>query len=148
MHERRHEEAIALFAESMAISRRVGERRDLATALMGTGLCRLNQDMCVEAEAHYRESLSIYRELGNEFGIARVMVGLAAIASAQGEHERAVRICGAALHYYEPLLSRILPAELDVYNQVLAKARARVGDPVVNALMYQGSQVGIEEVGK
>ena len=148
MHEGRYEEAIGLFEESMASSRRVGERRDLATALMGAGLCRLNQGRYEEAESYYRQSLLIYRSLGNEFGIARVMVGLAGIASAQGEHERAVRLCGATLKYYEPLLTRILPAELDVYNKVLAEARAHLGDPIVNALMYQGGLVGIEEAGR
>jgi predicted ATPase/transcriptional regulator with XRE-family HTH domain len=148
MHEGQYEEAIGLFEESMASSRRVGERRDLATALMAAGLCRLNQGRYKDAEAYYRQSLQIYRGLGNEFGIARVMVGLAGIASAQGEHERAVRLCGATLHYYEPLLTRILPAELDAYNKVLAEARTHLGDPMVNALMYQGGLVGIEEAGR
>ena len=148
MHEGQYEEAIGLFEESMASSRRVGERRDLATALMAAGLCRLNQGRYEEAEAYYRQSQQIYRGLGNEFGIARVMVGLAGIASAKGEHERAVRLCGATLKYYEPLLTRILPAELDAYNKVLAEARAHLGDPMVNALMYQGGLVGIEEAGR
>jgi predicted ATPase/transcriptional regulator with XRE-family HTH domain/Flp pilus assembly protein TadD len=148
MHEGQYEEALGLFEESMASSRRVGERRDLATALMAAGLCRLNQGRYEDAEAYYRQSQQIYRGLGNEFGIARVMVGLAGIASAQGEHERAVRLCGATLKYYEPLLTRILPAELDAYNKVLAEARAHLGDPMVNALMYQGGLVGIEEAGR
>ncbi len=145
MHEEQYDSAIVLFEEALDICRQVGDRRDAATALMGLGLCRLNQGHYEEAEPWYRQSLSMYRDLGNEFGIARVLVGLAGILSARREDARAVRLCGATLHYYEPLLTRVLPAELDLYNKVLADARARLGDAVVNTLMYEGGLLGREE---
>jgi tetratricopeptide (TPR) repeat protein len=58
-----------------------------------------------QAKAHYREGLSLWQDLqrvGNELGIVKGLAGLAEVAAAQGQSERAGRLFGAA--------ARLLPA--------------------------------------
>jgi predicted ATPase len=77
-----------------------------------------------QAKAHYREGLSLWQDLqrvGNELGIVKGLAGLAEVAAAQGQSERAGCLFGAA--------ARLLPATSsyrEEMNRRVAAARAQL----------------------
>jgi predicted ATPase/class 3 adenylate cyclase len=88
--------AVALCEESLAIFRTLGGQRWIAYALRLTGhAVRLQGDL-EQAAGLYRESLALFGETGDKWVATECIEGLALIASAQGKHERAARLFGAA----------------------------------------------------
>jgi len=77
-----------------------------------------------QAKVLYREGLSLWQDLqrgGNELGIVKGLAGLAEVAAAQGQAERAGRLFGAA--------ARLLPATssyLELMNRRVAAVRAQL----------------------
>ena len=71
-----------------------------------------------------RESLAIYRELGDRSGIANAIEGLAAIASASGAHGEAARMWGASERLRQEIQAPMAPSERAGYERAVASARA------------------------
>src|SRR5262249_7212381 len=72
-----------------------------------------------QAEVLYRKGLSLWQDLqrvGNVLGIVKGLAGLAEIAAAQGQSERAGRLFGAA--------SRLLPASSSYQEEVHRRGAA------------------------
>ena len=77
--------ARALYEESLAIRRKLGDRWGIATSLNNLGLLAREQDDYPAARALSEESLAIQRELGDREGIALSLTNLGSVASAQGD---------------------------------------------------------------
>jgi predicted ATPase/DNA-binding CsgD family transcriptional regulator len=87
--------ARALLEESRAVVRRVGRPMGLATLLdLATALC-LRGDHAT-ARSLLEEDLARYRALDNRRAAAEVLRGFAFVAGAQANHDRALRLAGAA----------------------------------------------------
>jgi non-specific serine/threonine protein kinase len=92
-----HEEAQALYEQSLAIRRARGDRRGVANTLNSQGLLAWNQGDYASAHALCEESLAMWREIGDKRGMAGCLNNLANAAAMQGDR-------AAARAYYEEAL--------------------------------------------
>src|SRR5207244_11442093 len=90
------ESAAAHFEASLDISRSLGDLETVAMSLLMLGNIAMRQDRLDEAKAHLRESLEIQRLEGSSRSIANLFESLAAVAIAEGQSDRALRLGGAA----------------------------------------------------
>ena len=84
------------FQTSLDLSRRREDVETVAMSLLMLGNIALRQDRLNDAKAHLRESLEIQRLEGSPRSIANLFESLAAVAIAEGQSERALRLGGAA----------------------------------------------------
>lgn len=84
-------------------------------------LSRRERDYSGAAKA-YREALGIFCELGHQRGVARVLEHLACYAVAQGHHDEALRLAGAAAALREKLGTPLSGVERDELDRSIQKA--------------------------
>jgi predicted ATPase/DNA-binding CsgD family transcriptional regulator len=82
--------------EAAALSREAGARTLLPLPLHILGWVALLRGDLGQAEALHKESLSLSGELGDSWGTLELLEGLACIAGAKGEAEKAARLFGSA----------------------------------------------------
>jgi tetratricopeptide (TPR) repeat protein len=101
--------AIALFEDTLALWREVGDAEGIATALYGLGTAALDLDDLARAQALFEESLALARTLGDPQAIVQGLGGRDAGAPEHGEYARAETL-------YREVLARSLArqATLDV----------------------------------
>jgi class 3 adenylate cyclase len=80
------------------------------------------------ALALHRESLTLFKEVGEKAGIALCPEGLAVIALEHGSHERVAVLFGAAEALRESLNYPVHPGELAEHQRWIAEASARVSE--------------------
>jgi len=68
-----------------------------AGALYGAGALAFGQGDLVRATELFEEGLTLYRELGDEVGVANVLVELGQVARAQGDYDRAATLSEESL---------------------------------------------------
>ena len=107
----RMQEAIRIFRES-------GDRRGLASALLGAGAPLQQLNRWSEARAHLQESADIWAELGNETGRDYALNNLATVAQSEHDYEGARALL-------EPLVERF---RLRGDTQATASALVALGD--------------------
>jgi predicted ATPase/DNA-binding SARP family transcriptional activator len=88
--------AAAHFQTSLDLSRRIGDVETEAMSLLLLGNISLRENRIDEARSQLRESLVIQRVEGSSRSIANLIESLAAIAVAEGQRDRALRLGGAA----------------------------------------------------
>src|SRR5438105_4121141 len=76
----------AVYQDSLAIRRELGDRPGIAASLNNLGLVAFEQGDYPAARALYEESLAIRRELGDRRGIALSLGNLGTVAFEQGDH--------------------------------------------------------------
>ena len=82
-------EVAAAFEESLAIYRRLDDRKGTARALMNLGNLKRRVRELDAAEPMFREALEIYRGLGEAFGHGGALLNLGDLYSARGDREKA-----------------------------------------------------------
>lgn len=82
-------EARARMAESLAIYRELGEKRDLAVGLFNLALVTYSPGDYAAAVPLLEECLAIFKELNHQQGIANALNSLGVIAAAQGDYKAA-----------------------------------------------------------
>jgi tetratricopeptide (TPR) repeat protein len=138
--------AQALLQEALAQARDLDDKRNQALAFNYLGLAALALGDPAGAAGAYQASLRLARDLGNRFALARVLVGLAAVAGAQEQFGRAARLGGAAHAHHDIIAARLTPAERAWYERTLAAAQAHLGDAGFAAAQALGRALPIEEV--
>jgi hypothetical protein len=98
------------------------------------------------AAAHFCESLAFWRQDGNRQGIATCLDGLAAVASGQGDPERAARLLGAAAALRENRSIPLPPVERADLDRVMAGVRASLGEAAFAAAWAQGQAMPLEQI--
>jgi len=84
-HQSDYPAARAFFEKSLAITRQLGNRQNLAKVLGNMGLVATKQGHLARARALHEENLAIMREQGNQSGIAAAMHNLAIVVNLQGD---------------------------------------------------------------
>jgi predicted ATPase/class 3 adenylate cyclase/DNA-binding NarL/FixJ family response regulator len=143
-----HTRAAALLEESLALGREVGDKSNISGALQCLGDVVQDQGDYERALALYQESLGLARLLeGNKESIARCLVGVAGVAGAVRQAERAVRLLSAA----ETLLDTIglslaaWPETRADYDRYVAAARAQLDETTFMAAWAQGHAMPIAQ---
>ena len=78
--------------EALAIYRPLGDRRGIAVALNGLGVCYHSIHQHDRAERELNEAIGIWRELGHDAAAARTLVNLAAVALDANDVARAIEV--------------------------------------------------------
>jgi non-specific serine/threonine protein kinase len=87
----------SLHEESLAIMRKLGDRRGIGNALHSLGNVALDKCEFTSAQALYEESLAIRRELDDRVGIAHLLHNLGLVAYDQGDYPAARSMYDEAL---------------------------------------------------
>jgi non-specific serine/threonine protein kinase len=102
----------------------------MAWALLELGSVTLMQGEQARAQAVLQESLILARELGHAKGMRSTLVELARVFTAQGWHERAARLLGAAEALTETLGGPPIPALHDWHSRLVDTIRANLGEGI------------------
>lgn len=90
------ERAAALDQEGLAIARSVGDRETMARCLLNLGSNRNPVRDPEGAKPLYSQAMALARDLGDRHRVGLAALGLAVVASAEGDSTRAARLLGAA----------------------------------------------------
>jgi tetratricopeptide (TPR) repeat protein len=138
--------ARALFEESLAIWRELGDKAGSASALNNLGWMGWRLSEYAAGRAYSEESLALYRELGDTQGIAAALNNLGWLAHHQGDYQ-------AARSYHEGSLA--LRRELEdkrgiafSLTIVCAEATVGVGTPVVNTALRVADCFTLNDAGR
>ena len=93
----------------------------------------------------FEESLAIFRELGNKLGIAQNLEGLAAVAVAQAQSERAARLFGAAEGLREVIGAPLPSADRAEHDRSVAAVRTALGEEAFAAAWAEGRAISLEQ---
>ena len=89
--------AHALYEESLALSRELGDTYTIAHLLNNLGNVAAKQDDYATARALYEESLAIRREIGDRQGMVYSLINLGSAAKDHGDYAAAYDLCGEGL---------------------------------------------------
>jgi len=134
--------ASPLFEESLALFRDLDYRDGLAQVLLE--LARVQGDRNRAAEL-FGESLVLCREIESARDMAYCLAGLAGIAAASGQPERAARLFGAAEVLREPVGMPLPPAYRAAYERDVAAIRAQLDDTTLAAAWAAGRAMTLEQ---
>jgi len=137
--------ARSLFLESLAVKQAIGDRSQIALTTANLAEVLLEQADYKGARTRYEESLMIFRELGDQVRIAFCIEGFIALAAAQGQDERAMRLAGAAEAQRKIVGSMVPPAGRTKLESHLAPARRRLGPAAEAAAFNEGSEMGLDQ---
>ena len=103
--------ASALLDEGIALLRERGNRYRLGYALYMGGFAAQARADHPAALAHFAESLTVFRDAGNQLGYAQLFEGMAPSLLALGQAVVATRLLGAAAGLREALGTPLPPGE-------------------------------------
>lgn len=121
--------AQSLVNESLPLMRAAGDRRYLKQFLLMAGTVRLKRGDVQQAQNLFSESLRLWGTTGdqeNTAGIRWSLIGLAEVATARGQAERAGRLLGAAETLSPHLLNSFEQTSAINLDQEIAQARTRL----------------------
>jgi predicted ATPase/class 3 adenylate cyclase len=131
--------SVALCEESLALFRTQGSKLWIAYTLRATGnAVRIHGDL-EKAEGLYRESLTLFDETGDKWVTTECIEGLALIASAQGNSERAGRLFGVVEVARETFGITMPRPDRGDHERFETPTREGMGD---EALLRPGPKVG------
>ena len=133
-----NEEAAALLKE------RDYKGGSLELALDNLGWAALLQGDYDRARTSYQESLTLCKELGDKWIASESLEGMACIAAAEGEAERAARLFGAAQALREALGYHHMPEEDALREPYIAAARSRLGEEPWEEALAEGRAMTLE----
>ena len=138
--------ATALFEENVALERATGDTSGLASSLRIFGRVMLWQGNHERAMTLYMESLALLRTIGTRRGgMAVCLEGLAAVAVAQEQLERAARLFGAAEALRDAIHAPLPPTYRADYERHMALLRAGLKDTALTAAWAEGRAMTTEE---
>jgi ATP/maltotriose-dependent transcriptional regulator MalT len=112
------------------------DRRGFALMLAELGTIATAQHDFRRAYEHLTSSLRVNQGLGEVLGIAFAFDRLAELASAQGQHARALHLSGAATKLRDQAGTRVLPTDqrdIDRYIEPSRRALGRLAEAAVQA---------------
>ena len=137
--------AVALHTQCLSLAKGTGDPLMIAYQLRNLGVDSLTDRAPAQAAEYYSEALRLCRELGDRWVSEGCLEGLAAVASARGDHRRAARLFGAG----EALRaltgdSRSLVGDHS-YDHQLGATRAALGDSEFSAAWATGEAMTFDD---
>jgi predicted ATPase/transcriptional regulator with XRE-family HTH domain len=151
-----YDQAKPRFEEQLQLWRALGSQYDIAWSVYVLGYVALRQNDRQHAAALFAESMALCRELSEPHGIARCLAGLAEVAEAAGQIERAAQLLGAtqvllaASGRHLEDTGRDLPGRIPITSQAeferhVAAVRAALGDAAFAAAWAKGRAMPLEQ---
>ena len=114
-------------------------------ALSGAGNLARNQGDYAAARALYEESLTLFRQLGDQRGIAESLEGMAGVASGLNQMERAAQLWGAAASLRETIGCLRSTAEQGEADKRVSSGRTALGEATFTAAWDAGRAMTWEQ---
>jgi predicted ATPase/DNA-binding CsgD family transcriptional regulator len=124
------------YEEALAILREVNSRPEMARCLAGLGRIAMDEGQIAVGRQHLTRSIELSRSIGSRIGTIRGVEAFAALAVAEEQPERAVRLAAAAAALREA--AQLPPRPAAWTDRYLAVARD-LGQQAVDRLWEQGS---------
>jgi ATP/maltotriose-dependent transcriptional regulator MalT len=138
-----HDTALSHFRNAMPVFQQLNARPEIARCLAGMGRVALTQGDLGLARTQLTESLQLSRAGGQRLAIARGLEAFAALASAEQQPERALRLAGAALALRESIgQAHGASSRLE---KLLDPVRSRRGEAAAAALLAEGRAMPPDE---
>ncbi len=143
-HAGENEEAARLARMSLDSYRAANDRIAMNWALHSLVHYAIDQDELEQARTALDEGLSLAEELGYRWGTIALLEAAAALAAAEGQAGRAMRLAGAAHALRAPLGVPLPPDWRGDLERQLAPARARLGASAAAEAWHSGRSLAIE----
>ena len=136
--------AKALLEESLTLFREFNDTLDAGLALCELAIVARQTGDFDGATALLEESIATF-DPREKFGVVACLQGMAMVASAQGDAERAAILFGAAHRIREELGALIPPFERDEYDQVIQQVQSTLGEAEFGRLTAEGRGLTLED---
>ena len=113
---------------------------------MTLGTAELEEGHYQEANARFLHEMGVALEFGDRTLLAHLLEGFSGLASAVGQHQRGVRLGGAAAALREAAGAPLGPAWAHIPERWLAISREALGEAASSAAWVAGRTVAIERV--
>jgi hypothetical protein len=123
----------------------LGDKSGAAFTLNILGHVVLEQGKHALAGTLLVESLGIRRELEDRLGMAECLEGLAGLAGAQGKHERAARLLGAAEAIRALIGAPLPPSDRAAHDRCVSSTREALGETAFHAEWATGREQTLEQ---
>lgn len=136
--------ARTLLEETLTALRGYDDPWSRAMSLTLLAHAELAGDQATRAAALLADSAAIYRAIGNLLFAPWCLEGMAAVAAARGEWDRAARFCGARDALRTRLASPIPPCHPEGYARTLASIREAIGEAGFASAHAEGARLSGE----
>ncbi|HYN88546.1 MAG TPA: tetratricopeptide repeat protein [Ardenticatenaceae bacterium] len=141
-----YERATALHEECLVIYRDLGDTKGAGSALGKLGsVARAERDYD-KAGRLYGESLTLLKRGIAPMEVAEYLLGLAVVASEQGQSVHAARFFGAAASVHEGRHLPVMPVDRAAYDRAEAATRAQLGAVKFQAAWAEGEAMSLDQV--
>ena len=130
--------------EAIRLLREIGDERGLAVCLCNLGFALFLDRMVDEAQTVFDEQLRISKRHGDFGLVAYGQLGLAVLASRNGDCQAAAELHGVADAIHETLDTRVEGVESQVRDADIATLRATLGEATFEAAYALGRTRGME----
>jgi non-specific serine/threonine protein kinase len=138
--------AQALLEDSLTAARLYFiSKPQIAQSLHEIGLLAFAQGDHAAARAHHRESLEMFRDLGNRRDSVYSLRAFVDLAAARGDAQRAARLLGASESLRESMHLALSPTEQQAHEASLAALRQALGEPGFTGTWEAGRALTWEE---
>lgn len=140
-----YELASTLCEESLALWRELGDKRMLGVSTHKLGLAACGKGDQTLARDLLQKALRLLLELRDRYKITQILEGLAKIASAEGNAERAARILGAAEALRQAANLPLPPSERTDYEHDITALRAKLDEAAFSNVWAEGRAMTMEQ---
>src|SRR5262249_43060431 len=137
--------ARSLYAESLALYRELGDKRQIACDLNNLGLVALHERDSRRAAQFSREALLQAVELSHRFYIASILASLAAALAVRDEPGVAAQLFGAADGQLAALGARLEGADRNAIEPPIQAARSALSPAAWDAAYAAGHAMALDD---
>jgi len=134
-----------LLEEALAMAQTLESSWDCARITTLLGHVAFQQQNYPLARARYRESLGLLRAFGSPTYIAWCLEGVAAVLGAEEQQVSATHLCAVAASLRTRAGTPLPPTEHEIFEQIVATAKATLGEAAFNAAWSVGAGITQEE---
>ena len=132
-------------ARALEISREIGSRALLSTALVNPSHIHLRRGRATMARAMLAESERLFAQLGDAWGRAYCLVGLGGVAIAEGRAARGAASLGAADAWFAERGIRIQDPDRAEFERYVANARGALDEAAFAAAWSEGKALSLDD---
>jgi predicted ATPase/class 3 adenylate cyclase len=133
-----------LLEEGLASMEKTGDSFRIAGAHHTIGQLERRSGNLAEATGHYREAIDLFRRAGDAASMLEPIEGIALVASAGGDHERALRLT-AAVETARDSLGGGPPPEWLMRTDVRGDAQKTIGEAAAERALDEGAVMSLDQ---
>jgi predicted ATPase/transcriptional regulator with XRE-family HTH domain len=141
-----YDEAAGMYEEAMQRARMVNDLLNIAQIRSNQAELALHRGACHEAADLFKQTLREFVELGGTLGISEGVMGLAMVASCQGNGELSAVLHGAAEAMREEIGTPVPPFARTRRDTYLTQAKALLSEAEWRSAWERGADMPREEV--